>query len=216
MRPVLTEEVCSSTPRPILRPICPPRRMPWLAWDIWRNLSRVRAVFSIVCLFYTHGALEFRSPPHPPPRASQSPTGDCFTTYCRTNIVIHPSSASRHHQRTHYQTHIRPALEIYSHPSTPYALWQSFLRYVYPLLALLLHEDCQPCGNGTYRSEPCTDDYDAVCALCTEVCPGVDHYVLSPCTAETDLDCHRESNKEDNVVRRKCLRLFCRCCRCES
>lgn len=52
--------------------------------------------------------------------------------------------------------------------------------------------DCQPCGNGTYRSEPCTEVYDAVCATCAETCAGGDHFVLSPCTAETDLDCHRE------------------------
>lgn len=52
--------------------------------------------------------------------------------------------------------------------------------------------DCQPCGNGTYRSEPCTEVYDAGCALCSEACEGGDHFVLSPCTAEADLDCHRE------------------------
>ncbi|CAM9278666.1 unnamed protein product [Hapterophycus canaliculatus] len=51
--------------------------------------------------------------------------------------------------------------------------------------------DCQPCGNGTYRSEPCTEVFDAVCTPCTEACTGGDQFVLSPCTAETDLDCHR-------------------------
>ncbi|CAM9354016.1 unnamed protein product [Ectocarpus sp. 6 AP-2014] len=64
-----------------------------------------------------------------------------------------------------------------------------------PLVAVVdLEEsfpDCQPCGNGTYRSEPCTEVYDAVCATCAETCAGGDHFVLSPCTAETDLDCHR-------------------------
>ncbi|CBN76475.1 conserved unknown protein [Ectocarpus siliculosus] len=63
-----------------------------------------------------------------------------------------------------------------------------------PLVAVVdLEEsfpDCQPCGNGTYRSEPCTEVYDAVCATCAETCAGGDHFVLSPCTAETGLDCH--------------------------
>lgn len=52
--------------------------------------------------------------------------------------------------------------------------------------------DCQPCGNGTFRSEPCTDLYDATCTSCAEACLGGDTFALSPCTAETDLDCHRE------------------------
>ncbi|CAN0148837.1 unnamed protein product [Scytosiphon promiscuus] len=51
--------------------------------------------------------------------------------------------------------------------------------------------DCQPCGNGTYRAEPCTEVFDAVCAPCTETCVGGDQFVLSPCSAESDLDCHR-------------------------
>ncbi|CAN0561874.1 unnamed protein product, partial [Laminaria digitata] len=45
------------------------------------------------------------------------------------------------------------------------------------------------CGNGTFRSEPCTEVYDAVCTPCTEACPGGDQFVMSPCTAEIDLNC---------------------------
>ncbi|CAM9115801.1 unnamed protein product [Ascophyllum nodosum] len=51
--------------------------------------------------------------------------------------------------------------------------------------------DCQPCGNGTFRSEPCTEIFDAVCMTCAAECPGRDMFILAPCTAETDLDCHR-------------------------
>ncbi|CAM9308791.1 unnamed protein product [Discosporangium mesarthrocarpum] len=52
------------------------------------------------------------------------------------------------------------------------------------------YPDCQPCSNGTYRSSPCTDVYDALCTNCTVSCQQ-DHFELVQCTIEGDLDCHR-------------------------